>query len=140
MTREEAKGYLMNISYQLGTMSVIYLSEKDGEKMREAINALQEDPCEDCISRADAIEFFKDDDYVVNELKNLAPVTPAKNVDVDQPNVYTEDEVIAMLIELQQKIENNVLADDPNTLSPFLKARETCVAVIQQKINEVKDE
>lgn len=36
--------------------------------------------CEDCISRADAIEFFKDDDYVVNELKNLAPVNPTEKV------------------------------------------------------------
>ena len=33
--------------------------------------------CEDCISRQDAIEFFKDDIYVVNELKNLASVQPS---------------------------------------------------------------
>lgn len=44
MIREEAKGYLMNISYQLGNMSVIYLSDKDGEKMREAIGALEQEP------------------------------------------------------------------------------------------------
>lgn len=35
--------------------------------------------CEDCISLADAIEFFKDDDYVVNELKNLVSVMPKPN-------------------------------------------------------------
>lgn len=36
---------------------------------------------EDCISRSDAIEFFKDDVYVVNELNNLAPVIPKQRTD-----------------------------------------------------------
>ena len=42
MTNEEAKSFLINISYQLGNMGVEYLSEKDGEKMREAIKALEQ--------------------------------------------------------------------------------------------------
>ena len=44
MTREEAREFLINISYKLGNMSVEYLSEKDGEKMREAIEALEQEP------------------------------------------------------------------------------------------------
>lgn len=66
MTREEAKGYLMNISYQLGTTSVEYLSEKDGEKMREAIEALVQEPCEDAISRQAVLDILDDmvKDYV----------------------------------------------------------------------------
>lgn len=43
MTREEAKEFLINISYKLGNMSVEYLTEKDGEKMREAIETLEQE-------------------------------------------------------------------------------------------------
>lgn len=60
-------------------------------------------------------------------------------VDIDRANVYTKNEVIDILTELQQKIEENVLADDPNTLLSFLQVRESCVAVIQQKINDVEE-
>ena len=56
MTKEEAKKYLIDISYALGNMSVEYLTEKDGEKMREAIETLEQEPCEDAISRQAAIE------------------------------------------------------------------------------------
>ncbi len=41
MTKEEAKDFLMSISYSLGNMSIEYLTEKDGEKMREAIGVLE---------------------------------------------------------------------------------------------------
>lgn len=44
MTEEAAKEFLINISYKLGNMSVEYLTEKDGEKMREAIKALEQEP------------------------------------------------------------------------------------------------
>ena len=44
MTIEEAIEFLTKISYTLGTMSVEYLSEKDGEKMREAIEAIEQEP------------------------------------------------------------------------------------------------
>lgn len=53
-------------------------------------------------------------------------------------DVYSKDEVITILTELQQEIEENVLADDPDTILTFLQARETCVAAIQQKINELR--
>lgn len=42
MTSKEAKEFLIGISYSLGNMSVEYLSEKDGEKMREAIEVLEQ--------------------------------------------------------------------------------------------------
>ena len=42
MTKEEAKSFLIAISYDLGNMAVEDLSEKDGEKMREAIKALEQ--------------------------------------------------------------------------------------------------
>ena len=47
MTSEEAKSFLIAISYKLGNMAVEYLTEKDGEKMREAIKVLEQQPCED---------------------------------------------------------------------------------------------
>lgn len=40
MAREEARDFLIAISYKLGSMAVEYLTEKDGEKMREAIETL----------------------------------------------------------------------------------------------------
>ena len=46
MTNEEAKSFLIDISYKLGNMAVEYLTEKDGEKMREAIKALEQQTCE----------------------------------------------------------------------------------------------
>lgn len=53
-------------------------------------------------------------------------------------DVYSKEEVIAILTDIQKEIGENVLADDPDTLLTFLQARETCVAVIQQKINELR--
>ena len=53
-------------------------------------------------------------------------------------DVYTKADIITVLEEIQLEIEENVLADDPNTLLLFLQARESCVAIIQQKINKLK--
>ena len=44
MTKEEAKTFLTDISYDLGTVSIEYLSVKDGEKMRDAIKTLEQEP------------------------------------------------------------------------------------------------
>lgn len=52
----------------------------------------------------------------------------------------TKADVIDILVDLQSEIEETVLADDPNTLLTFLQARESCVAVIQQKIYKLKEE
>ena len=47
MTKEEAKEFLIDTSYKFGNMSVEYLTEKDGKKMREAIKALEREPLTD---------------------------------------------------------------------------------------------
>lgn len=44
MNKEEAAKYLIDISYKLGNMSIEYLTEKDGEKMRKAIEVLKQEP------------------------------------------------------------------------------------------------
>lgn len=36
------------------------------------------EPCDDCVSRQALLEFFKDDDYVVNEINNMPSVTPKR--------------------------------------------------------------
>jgi hypothetical protein len=85
MTKEEAKEFLTDISYKLGNMSVEYLSEKDGERMREAIKALEQEPCEDAVSLdgvIDTIEWYRTnpqhftEDNLIEDIKGLPPVTP----------------------------------------------------------------
>lgn len=41
MSIEEALQYLRDISWKIGTTGVDYLSEKDGEKMRNCIDFLE---------------------------------------------------------------------------------------------------
>ena len=54
---KEAKEFLYDISYKIGNMATEYLSEKDGIKMREALDvltqALEQQPSDNCISRDD---------------------------------------------------------------------------------------
>lgn len=90
MTKEEARAFLTNISYNLGTVDIEYLSVKDGEKMRDAIKALEQEPTTnndlgvDCISREQALNEFciynpYDSigvDKVRSYLKALPSVTP----------------------------------------------------------------
>ena len=74
MTREEAVQFLTKISYALGTMAVEYLSEKDGEKMREAIKVLEQEPFinKPCISKGVCHEDkVKALDKIRNEVKAL---------------------------------------------------------------------
>ena len=42
MTSEEARDYLLNVSYMIGTTAVEYMTLKDGDKIREAIKVLGE--------------------------------------------------------------------------------------------------
>lgn len=41
MTIEEARKYLIGMSYKIGTMGMEFMSEKDGEEMRNAIQSLE---------------------------------------------------------------------------------------------------
>ena len=93
MTREEAEYFLRGISYKLGNIAVEYLSEKDGEKMREAIKALEQEPTTknnlgvDCISRQEVIDLlmqkwgenFSGDDAIqesIDAIRVMPSVTP----------------------------------------------------------------
>lgn len=86
MTRKEAKEYLINISYQIGTIGIEYLSEKDGIKMREAIETLEQEPCDDSISRQAVLaiagdscldlDSYEDTREFCDEIEELPSVTP----------------------------------------------------------------
>lgn len=85
MTRDEATEYLIDISYKFGNISVEYLTEKDGEKMREAINVLtnEQQTCADAVSRSAVLGLFAQNADAVRpysktweEVKALPPITP----------------------------------------------------------------
>lgn len=46
-TREEAKKYLIDLSYKLGTTAVEELTLEDGEKMRKAVEDVEQSPSEE---------------------------------------------------------------------------------------------
>lgn len=79
MTKEKAYKFLMDISYAFGNTSIEYLNEKDGEKMREAIEVLKQEPCDDACcqeenkSESDAISFKVDGDVVVKYEYTFGP-------------------------------------------------------------------
>ena len=74
MTKEEAREFLLKISYAFGNMSIEYLTEKDGEKMREAIDVLDKDEtvtefadrCKECGARYGKLLKQKPDKEVKN--------------------------------------------------------------------------
>lgn len=76
MTREELRDYveeqrnLKNISYH------VYSALIDG------IDTLEQEPCEDCISRREAIKIFKYENVSRITLRNLSPVTPQPKTDM----------------------------------------------------------
>ena len=81
--------------------------------------------------------------YRVNMHNIKSIISNAPTVDAIPRSNYEnrlKADMVAMLEELKSEFEENVLADDPNTLLPFLQARETCIAIIQQKINSLKAE
>jgi hypothetical protein len=72
MTGENAKEYLINISYKLGTMGIEYLTEKDGEKMREAIHALEREPVLDKImEEIEQVRSIMNEEIIDNNRKDL---------------------------------------------------------------------
>ena len=82
MTREEAKEFLIDISYKLGNMSIEYLTEKAGEEIRKAIEILEHKSCEDAVSRQILKEqmikygFHAPDMTVTEFVEDLQPVNP----------------------------------------------------------------
>ena len=67
MTKEEAKVFLINISYKLGNMAIEYLTEKDGEKMREAIEVLEQEPKTDTWSIQEVADTLKKHGLIVEQ-------------------------------------------------------------------------
>ena len=81
MTAKEAADYLRDISFLLGTTGVEYLTQKDGEKMREAISTLEAQECHEWIS--------------VNE--ELPDVNPEK-IYVDDDCYYQQSDDVLLLM------------------------------------------
>ena len=73
-------------------------------------------------------------------MTDISQLPTVEAIPKDQYEQRLRADMVAMLEELKSEFEENVLADDPNTLLPFLQARETCIAIIQQKINSLKAE
>lgn len=65
MTKEEAYRFLVNISYKFGNMDIEYLTEKDGDKMREAVD----------ICTQEAFEEGKHDGYLHAKADRWIPVS-----------------------------------------------------------------
>lgn len=86
MTKEDAKKFLYSIADDLGFTGVESYTCKDGDKMRDAIKALEQEPCEDAVSReAVLMEIDKymcgvpfDEKGIDVVLKELPHVTPAR--------------------------------------------------------------
>jgi hypothetical protein len=88
MTREEAKScictikMLQRLAYNIhGVMDVI-----DADNCKKIIKALEQEPCDDCISRQAVIEYIEaseaelghstENELVCQDIKELPPVTP----------------------------------------------------------------
>ena len=59
MTREQAKDFINDISFGMGTMAMDHWSEKTGEKLREALEALERQE-DDAISRQAVVSRISD--------------------------------------------------------------------------------
>lgn len=90
MTEEQTK-FLYSIADNIGTTGIEDFTYKDGEKMREIIKALEQQPSDDCVSRQATLNAIikelciKDESYLLqsekviyNVVKNMSPVTPTR--------------------------------------------------------------
>lgn len=127
MTKKEARSFLIDISYKLGNMAVEYLTEKDGEKMREAVKILEQEPC-DAISRQAAIDeiifgqsyitkisptgviehLFDKENKVLEEaverIEKLPSVNPQPKTDYE---VKLKDDMVTVLEDLDLQIDDS---------------------------------
>ena len=72
MNREEAKIFLYSIAGDLGFTDVENYTCKDGEKMREAIEALEQEPCGDVNANQHISNALNDDGQRKNVLEDDA--------------------------------------------------------------------
>ena len=81
MTREEATAFLYSIAGNLGFTDSENYTCKDGDKMREAIKVLNQEPCDDAISRQAVWDVMQElwgtSGELMDMLMALPPVTPA---------------------------------------------------------------
>ena len=94
MTKDEAKDFLCSIARDLRLIYGEDYTSKDGTKMSDAIKALEQEPCEDAISKASVFEIMgnlmsipydfdrpinKDDvSESMDAIRALPPVTPIR--------------------------------------------------------------
>ena len=96
MTREEAIEHLKRADTTVGQTT----KTRTAEALEMAIKALEQEPCEDCISRqavlGKAIDYGSNTYLIpVNSVKALPPVTPQSKTDVlDQIRAEIEREII----------------------------------------------
>ena len=118
MTREEARKTIDDILACFGNKpgdGTYELSQLDAKDMREAIQALSAEPCEDCISRLDTLMVMKimmgdatvgdgDNDYAtlddfkqqyIEIVKGMAPVTSQPKIGIGLLNQSLEDAIDA---------------------------------------------
>ena len=93
MTREEAKScigtieMLQRLAYNIhGVMDVV-----DADNCKNIIKALEKEPCEDCISRQEAINCVTSNEFrykIVEDIKTLPSVTPKEKTGHWKPIEY----------------------------------------------------
>jgi hypothetical protein len=75
---------MKDIKDYLEQTNTVLLTKEAFEWLKERASVVEaeeeQEPCEDCISRADAISLFKDDVAAVNELKCLVSVHPTEKI------------------------------------------------------------
>ena len=127
MNRDEATEYLIDISYKFGNISVEYLTEKDGEKMREAINVLtnEQQTCEDAVSRQ-AVE-----DAIANTIVNGEELGYAVAYDIlsDLPPVNPQPKTTVCEDAVSREAVLGLFAQNADAIRPYSKTWEEVKAL-----------
>jgi hypothetical protein len=81
MTNEDKINYLKDILSEINENdnAVCYLTSEDNELIKSAIEALEQQPCEDAISRQAVLEVIEREQFkgdAISEIEKLPPVQP----------------------------------------------------------------
>lgn len=117
MTREEIINEIKCLLSELdnGEDAVSYLTQNDIKWLNENIKALEQEPCEDCISRKDTLKKFKqtyfDNDTVIRcaelVLGSMPSITPQPYTESERKERM--DKSVKLIIELPEKIYESIL-------------------------------
>ncbi len=130
MTEEQAK-FLYSIADCMGTTGIEYFTCKDGDKMREIINILEQESKTDgdCISRAEAIRLFEQRfielqkahqqdkqlgvNWCINTIKDMPSVTPTHGTckDCKNWNEYENNKIIGVCEEFSSTRDTHYTTD-----------------------------